>query len=74
MKKNLFWLIGLLVVAMLVLLPSGPAEAGNPGNNQNFSKTSFDKNRELGILETSTPTLSMIRATFDQDWNKNGAE
>ncbi len=36
----------------------------------NFTATSMDQNRELGILTTSPSVLRKLGETFDQDWEK----
>ena len=37
--------------------------------SENFSPTSLDKNRELGILVYDPGVLQVLSSTFDDDWN-----
>jgi phosphatidylserine/phosphatidylglycerophosphate/cardiolipin synthase-like enzyme len=41
--------------------------------SENFSSTSLDKNRELGILITDKSVITTLRATFQQDWSQSQA-
>lgn len=36
--------------------------------SENFSATSLDDNRELGIIIADTPAISTLNQTFQQDW------
>ncbi|MDQ6807340.1 MAG: phospholipase D-like domain-containing protein, partial [Actinomycetota bacterium] len=38
--------------------------------SQNFSYTSLERNRELGVITTSGPVLSSLQATFDGDYRR----
>ncbi|MGA9098094.1 MAG: phospholipase D-like domain-containing protein, partial [Methanotrichaceae archaeon] len=37
--------------------------------SENFSPTSLDKNRELGILIDNSGIIQTVSSTFDVDWN-----
>jgi cardiolipin synthase len=36
--------------------------------SENFSQTSFQKNRELGIITTDTHAITTVQHVFEQDW------
>jgi phosphatidylserine/phosphatidylglycerophosphate/cardiolipin synthase-like enzyme len=38
--------------------------------SENFSQTSLDRNRELGILVTEPEILERLHTTFEADWTK----
>lgn len=41
--------------------------------SENFSATSLDKNRELGLLITDKSAISLLNQTFQQDWRDSQA-
>ncbi|MDQ3467943.1 MAG: phospholipase D-like domain-containing protein [Chloroflexota bacterium] len=61
---------GLYIHAKMVLSDEARAFVGS----QNFTATSLDQNRELGILLTDRPSLSRLARTFDEDFAGGQAE
>jgi cardiolipin synthase A/B len=55
--------------AKIVLVDGQRAFVGS----ENFTATSLDQNRELGIIVTESTAIARIQAVFDEDFN-NGAE
>jgi cardiolipin synthase A/B len=52
------------VHAKLILADAGLAFVGS----QNFSATSLDKNREVGVAIADTAALQLLADTFGRDW------
>ncbi|MFH0879311.1 MAG: phospholipase D-like domain-containing protein [Lentisphaerota bacterium] len=58
----------LYIHAKMILADYGAAQAAAFLGSENFSRTSLDRNRELGILVTETPILDRLHQVFEQDW------
>jgi phosphatidylserine/phosphatidylglycerophosphate/cardiolipin synthase-like enzyme len=56
--------------AKMILADYGTANAKVFLGSENFSQTSLDKNRELGIIMTDSAIMSSISGTFESDWSK----
>jgi cardiolipin synthase len=54
--------------AKMVLVDYGTSSARVFLGSENFSSTSLNKNRELGILLNETDILARLHATFETDW------
>lgn len=54
--------------AKMILADFGTPKAKAYLGSENFSQTSLDKNRELGILLTEKPILQAIESTFNADF------
>ena len=54
--------------AKVVLADYGTPSAQVFLGSENFSKTSLDKNRELGIILNNPPLMDSIESTFNADW------
>ena len=54
----------LYIHAKMILVDGVSAFVGS----ENFSATSLDKNRELGIVISAPDILASLEATFDGDW------
>lgn len=54
--------------AKMVLVDYGTGSARVFLGSENFSSTSLDRNRELGILLTESAILARLHATFETDW------
>jgi phosphatidylserine/phosphatidylglycerophosphate/cardiolipin synthase-like enzyme len=61
---------GLYIHAKMVLADQGTPSALAYMGSENFSATSLDKNRELGILLTDSSILSSIENSFQSDWGQ----
>jgi phosphatidylserine/phosphatidylglycerophosphate/cardiolipin synthase-like enzyme len=61
---------GLYIHAKAVLADYGTSSARAYMGSENFSGTSLDKNRELGILLTDGSMLSSLESTFQSDWGQ----
>lgn len=61
---------GLYIHAKMVLADQGTSSALAYMGSENFSSTSLDKNRELGILMTDSSMLSSLESTFQSDWGQ----
>jgi phosphatidylserine/phosphatidylglycerophosphate/cardiolipin synthase-like enzyme len=61
---------GLYIHAKMVLADYGTSAAKAYMGSENFSSTSLDKNRELGVLLTDEGILSSIEGTFNSDWGQ----
>ncbi len=55
---------GLYIHAKAVIADGARAFVGS----ENFSATSLDRNRELGILLGASPATAALRAVFEKDW------
>ena len=55
---------GIYIHAKLLLVDDARAHVGS----QNFTATSLDQNRELGVLLDDRPSLTRLDRTFEQDW------
>jgi phosphatidylserine/phosphatidylglycerophosphate/cardiolipin synthase-like enzyme len=60
----------LYIHAKMVLADQGTSSALAYMGSENFSATSLDKNRELGILLTDSSMLSSLESTFQSDWGQ----
>lgn len=60
----------LYIHAKMILADYGTANAQAFLGSENFSRTSLDRNRELGILVTEPEILDRLHATFETDWAK----
>jgi phosphatidylserine/phosphatidylglycerophosphate/cardiolipin synthase-like enzyme len=56
--------------AKVVLADYGTGGAKVFLGSENFSETSLDKNRELGIILNDSAIMSSIESTFESDWGK----
>jgi phosphatidylserine/phosphatidylglycerophosphate/cardiolipin synthase-like enzyme len=54
--------------AKMVLADYGTGAAQVFLGSENFSSTSLDKNRELGIILDDSGILSSMERTFESDW------
>lgn len=61
---------GLYIHAKMMLIDNTRAFVGS----QNFTATSLDLNRELGIILTDRPSLSRLQATFARDFAESQQE
>jgi phosphatidylserine/phosphatidylglycerophosphate/cardiolipin synthase-like enzyme len=61
---------GLYIHAKMVLADYGTASAQAYMGSENFSATSLDKNRELGVILTDGAMLSSLENTFQSDWGQ----
>ncbi len=52
--------------AKMLIVDGGNAFAGS----ENFTATSLDKNRELGLLTGDPDAIARLSATFNQDWQQ----
>jgi len=63
--------------AKMILADHGTGNARAYVGSENFSATSLDKNRELGIVlegESDTGLLDLLNKTFSGDWPKSTAD
>jgi phosphatidylserine/phosphatidylglycerophosphate/cardiolipin synthase-like enzyme len=60
--------------AKMMLADYGTDQAAALISSENFSKTSLDRNRELGILVDDTDILSSLNSTFESDWQTTQPE
>ncbi len=58
----------LYIHAKMVLADAGTPDAVAFLGSENFSKTSLDRNRELGIIVRERPMLDRLHGTFESDW------
>ncbi|HOK05400.1 MAG TPA: phospholipase D-like domain-containing protein [bacterium] len=56
--------------AKMVLVDYGTSNAKAFVGSENFSSTSLDKNRELGIIVNKTDILNRLHSVFETDWDK----
>jgi len=61
---------GLYIHAKMVLADYGTPSAQAYMGSENFSVTSLDKNRELGILLYDASMLASLENTFQSDWGQ----
>ena len=61
---------GLYIHAKMVLADYGTSAAQAYLGSENFSVTSLDKNRELGVLLTDGSMLSSLENIFQSDWGQ----
>jgi len=61
----------LYIHAKMILADYGTTEARAFLGSENFSSTSLDKNRELGILVTEQEIMEALHSTFEADWMKS---
>lgn len=54
--------------AKMILVDFGTNNARAFVGSENFSSTSLDKNRELGILVSESDILTRLHSTFEADW------
>jgi len=54
--------------AKVILADYGTPNARVFIGSENFSKTSLDRNRELGIILNNPPLMDSIEGTFNSDW------
>jgi len=54
----------------MILADYGTSNARVFIGSENFSQTSLDRNRELGILVTEPEILDRLHTTFEADWTK----
>ncbi|MCX5785113.1 MAG: phospholipase D-like domain-containing protein [Elusimicrobia bacterium] len=59
----------LFVHGKMILADYGAQSAAAYVGSQNFSASSLDHNRELGIISVSSAVLKGLRETFDSDWD-----
>jgi phosphatidylserine/phosphatidylglycerophosphate/cardiolipin synthase-like enzyme len=64
----------LYIHAKMVLADYGTDNARVFLGSENFSKTSLNHNRELGIILLEPPILDRLHAVFEQDWLKAQAQ
>jgi phosphatidylserine/phosphatidylglycerophosphate/cardiolipin synthase-like enzyme len=57
--------------AKMILADYGTAQQQGFLGSENFSSTSLDENRELGVLMTDSSLLSRLSSTFESDWSAN---
>jgi phosphatidylserine/phosphatidylglycerophosphate/cardiolipin synthase-like enzyme len=57
--------------AKMLLADYGSSTAQGFIGSENFSSTSLDKNRELGVLLNDGATLTKLDQVFEEDWSAN---
>lgn len=60
----------LIMHAKMLVVDSKQAFVGS----ENFSTTSLDSNRELGLLLSDSQIISTLQQTFEQDWNASQSQ